>query len=259
MSEHRTGRWVHAKDALSAEAKEKIEAARLRDEARRTERVAAHGWPSDVECPDCGDTGIVPEQGEPCLCVVGWRVRAGREAKLRRVRVWESAPVPKRFRAYSLDGHPNREAAAAVLRWVEARDGSNLYVTGPVGVGKTGLAAGALRALVERDECSIGFWSVPDLMDRMRPNAPPPDPMEGCRAARWLVLDDLGAERPSDWVRERLYVLVNGRYEDERPTIVSSNCDLPTLEAAIGERTVSRLAESITVVALDGEDLRRRG
>jgi DNA replication protein DnaC len=75
---------------------------------------------------------------------------------------------------------------------------------------------------------------------------------------RWRChIDDLGAEKRSDWVLEQLYAIVNERYEAERSIIVTTNLiDIGELEQQIGERTVSRLSEVCETIALLGTDQR---
>jgi DNA replication protein DnaC len=71
-----------------------------------------------------------------------------------------------------------------------------------------------------------------------------------------LMIDDIGAEKVTDWVEEFVYMLVNNRYEDCVPTCFSSNLPLSELAEKIGDRTVSRIKEMCHVVKLDGEDKR---
>jgi len=235
-----------------------------RNAAERAERLAAGaerwGWPPDAACEHCGDTGVYPDTDDPCWCAVGQEERNQRSVRADIEARWDAA-VPVRFRRYRLDGAPNVAAAKAVRGWLDLGGGGtqtvpNLFLHGPVGTGKTGLAVGAMRALIERGMVPK-LWGVPTLLDRMRPGGDDDDPLARCVKVSVLVLDDLGVEKPSEWVRERLYVLLNGRYEAERPTIVTSNVDLVGLAAQIGERAVSRFAERVTVVKVFGTDLRR--
>lgn len=222
------------------------------------------GWSLDAECVNCGDTGKWPNSFHYCGCAAGEaRKLRDREASEREqfARRWERTGVPRRFHGYRLETAPDQVAAAAVRDWMGDRPvdgGENLLLTGPVGTGKTGLAVGALWVFHEVGQQGLQFVSVPYLLDGLRPEAEDPASLLACQRAIVLVLDDLGAEKPSDWVRERLYVLVNARYEQQLPTIATTNLDLTRLATNLGERTVSRFAESMTVVAMDGPD-RRRG
>jgi DNA replication protein DnaC len=72
-----------------------------------------------------------------------------------------------------------------------------------------------------------------------------------------LHLDDVGAERSSEWVLEQLYAIVNARYEEQRSMVITSNLEPPEVETQIGKRTVSRLYEMCSPVPLYGEDARR--
>ena len=76
-----------------------------------------------------------------------------------------------------------------------------------------------------------------------------------------LHLDDLGAEKRTEWVLEQLYAIVNERYETQRSIVVTTNLQEPELREQIGERTVSRLAEICDqfVIPLYGTDLRMTG
>ncbi len=266
MTEHRILRMVSTTDLVPRIAG-RYEATRRTNEEQRQNWIAeGHekwGWPLDAECPNCGDTGMWPKSIHRCGCRTGAaldaadRERKEREAEESR---WLSFGVPRRFRDLTLATSPHSAAVSAVRSWLEVdplADGRNLLLFGPVGTGKTCLAVGALRAYHGAGGGQAQFEVVPDMLDRMRPGTDLPDPMEYLQSVRLLVLDDLGVEKPSDWVRERLYVLLNARHGAELPTIVTSNTDLPGLAKQIGERAVSRFAESVTVVKVDGPDLRR--
>ena len=147
---------------------------------------------------------------------------------------------------------------------------AGLCLTGPTGVGKTHLAVGVLRALQSRHRMYGVFYSTTDLLRLIRAGYDPMlgtcDPKALTRAmeADLLVLDDLGAERPTDWVLDTLQMVIDTRYTNCRRTIVTSNhADLPaesgdpsSLEARIGFRIRSRLAEMCEFVDLGGCDHR---
>jgi DNA replication protein DnaC len=71
-----------------------------------------------------------------------------------------------------------------------------------------------------------------------------------------LHIDDLGAEKRSDWVLEQLYAIVDERYATNRSILVTTNMEVGALEEQIGERTVSRLAEMCDTLPLYGDDRR---
>ena len=76
-----------------------------------------------------------------------------------------------------------------------------------------------------------------------------------------LVLDDLGKEKPSEWVEETLYEIINARYVRRLPVIITTNVGLKAVETRYpwnGEAIVSRLFEMCAGVKVGGDDWRRR-
>lgn len=172
-----------------------------------------------------------------------------------RLRQWLWA-VPQRFSEAHLTDL-DEKVRAAVEAWAAAPDGRNLVLVGPTGTGKTHTAAAACRVLHDTG-WELRFVPVVELLDELRPGG-----REGALAeyadATLLLLDDLGAERPTDWTGERLYALVNRRWLEERPTVVTSNLTPEELETAVGPRVFSRLVgNDAVVVKLTGGDRRRR-
>jgi len=85
------------------------------------------------------------------------------------------------------------------------------------------------------------------------------DLLDEVNAPDLLVLDDLGAEKTSEWVNDRLYLIVNRRYESGKPVVVTTNLSLDELIRKVGERTVSRLCEICeTFAPFPDEDYRRK-
>lgn len=214
--------------------------------AYRIERCARFGWPDTVSCPACGDTGRNPDRPlSACLCPVGERLATERRHADR----WEKA-IPAAMRGWTLATAPDLSAAAAVSAWVDdypSADGvtPNLILYGRPGTGKTGLAIGALAALVDRG-VAVAFFVVADFLDRLRPQSPDPVQAATLRQAQRtavLVLDDLGAERPKDWGIERLYVVLNGRMNEGKPTIITTNLEDADLPEVLGERLLRRVVQ----------------
>ena len=84
------------------------------------------------------------------------------------------------------------------------------------------------------------------------------DLFDEAREVDLLVLDDLGAEKTSEYVTDRLYVLINGRYEYDKATLVTTNRSLKELQQQVGPRIVSRLCEMCVPIEFPPEDYRMR-
>lgn len=159
--------------------------------------------------------------------------------------------VPKRFEAAHVD-QLSGDLAEVAGEW----DGeSNVLLLGGVGTGKTHAAVAMARVRYE-DGCGVMFAPAVELLDDLRPNGPEGTMDRACEVDV-LVLDDLGSERPTDWTGERLYRLVNRRWLEERPTLVTANLSAEALEAAVGGRMFSRLWHGALAVEVAGEDRRR--
>jgi len=154
-----------------------------------------------------------------------------------------------------------------VARWIAAfranhRRAPSLLLLGPTGVGKTYQAFGALRAAVT---CELPLrWHAltsADLYASLRPRHghDTEAQLRVYRDAELLFVDDLGAAKPSEFVEETTYRLINARYEACRPSIFTSNLSVEALKETLGDRIVSRLAEMCTRVVLTGDDRRRSG
>lgn len=138
--------------------------------------------------------------------------------------------------------------------WAENPTG-NLVIVGPVGTGKTFAAWATLRRVFGHDTDVYGVGAV-DMFDMLRPGGDD-DLSNRLRDVGVLFIDDLGAHRESEWVDERLYALINHRWEQQRPVVLTANVpDVGGLKDLIGERAYSRLTGGATVVAMYGADRR---
>jgi DNA replication protein DnaC len=248
------------------------------------------GAPALARCPHCGGSGVTTQlvacfEGD-ALTDVEQRVAC--DCRQRAVECLAQANLPDgRFAQASLGSldwralRPTR-TAIALQRYVERSDqalaqGLGLTLTGYVGTGKTHVAVGLVRLA-----CGLGtracFYSLPDLLARLKatydddhgpfdcaqgrrrraPRERESDVLEALATVQLLALDDLGAARPNDWLRDRLYSLVNARYVAGRATIVTANEDLATLARCLGQRIVSRLAGASLELTFEGDDYRRR-
>jgi DNA replication protein DnaC len=224
-------------------------------------------------CPfgTCDGTGWIegPENVvRSCEC------RERRVAKAR-ARGVESV-IPPKYRGVSFDRPPVSDLSPAAVETIRTfvddisenlRLGRGIWLMGDVGTGKTTLAMLVSRLALEAGH-TVAIYSLPRLLSRIRRTYDAEageqsylEFFERLTSVDLLHLDDLGAEKSSDWVLEQLYAIVNDRYETQRSIVVTTNLQEPELREQIGERTVSRLAEICDqyVIPLYGADLRMTG
>jgi DNA replication protein DnaC len=231
---------------------------------------------SEAACPHgvCDGSGWIlgdDDVATPCEC------RAPRLAR-RRARGVASA-IPPRYRGVSFDRPPVSDMAsdkgrAPVLTAVRAfadsieenlDEGRGLWLMGDVGTGKTTLAMLVSKAAAEAGR-TVAIYSLPRLLARIRRTYDAESGedsylefFERLTSVDLLQIDDLGAEKRSDWVLEQLYAIVDERYESQRSMVVTTNLDQASLEEQIGPRTVSRLVEVCgDPLPLFGDDQRYR-
>lgn len=167
---------------------------------------------------------------------------------------WEQ--IPNRFR-WATVGDLTEPEARDIRAWAEATGPlPNLVLYGPTGTGKTHAAVAAARLRFDAGD-EVQFWPVVELLDGLRPGGDLEVWDRAVTDADTLILDDLGASRATDWTDERLYALINRRWLDERPTIVTTNLAPEDLMTAVGERIASRvLGCGAVVLGVGGPDRR---
>ena len=215
----------------------------------------------------CDGTGLMVDEetntASPCRCRPQ-RISSKRARAL-------SGVIPRRFTGVSFDRPPVTEIDSKLVfpvrRYVRSLDhnldaGKGLFIMGPVGTGKTTLAMLVSKHALEAGR-SVAIYSVPRLLGEIRrtydgeARRSDLELLDRLAAVDLLHLDDLGAERTSEWVLEQLYSIINARYEDGRSLIVTTNVGVDDLGKQIGERTVSRLAEMCEAIMLQGDDQRQ--
>ncbi|HEX8072213.1 MAG TPA: ATP-binding protein [Pyrinomonadaceae bacterium] len=223
-------------------------------------------------CPHCYGSGmeIVAGKGaRRCRCR-----EQNTQAKL-----LEAARIPRRYDQCSLHNYfpasnqgSQLKAFNYSFRLVREYPAveRGLLLNGPVGVGKTHLAVAILRGLVEKGVPAL-FCEFGSLLKEIQDSYNPVSKTSELKVlapvyqAEVLVLDELGASKPTDWVRDTMMQIIGTRYNDRRLTIFTTNyldtrrtpAD-ETLEDRIGARLRSRLYEMCKTVQIDGEDYRRR-
>ncbi len=242
--------------------------------AQRREEAAARG----VACLVCDDTGEVRREEAGRQLFLGWcHCAAGRAREIAaregvfRAGLDVALSIPERYRGLDLDTFPDQRSAALarVRRWLAERGPSDgLYLGGPFGRGKTVLAVACLRALAlaaaAAAESPYGvsaarlgrFVAVTDFLESLRPGeASERVAMHAYQRVRYLVLDDLGSERLTEWGADRLFEVINDRHGHLRPTLVTSNLTPKALAerwnaqvALAGDRILQRVLEGMTAV-----------
>jgi DNA replication protein DnaC len=226
-------------------------------------------------CQSCFGTGmqIVPGKGaRRCLC----------RTEGNRAKMIQAAHIPRRYvqcslqnyfpvqgKYYTIQGNAFRYAYT-LARTYPAVDRGLLFM-GPVGVGKTHLAVAIMRDLIEKKGITCLFYEFGALLKEIQNSYNPISQtselkvLEPVFQAEVLVLDELGASKPTDWVRDTMMQIINARYNDRKLTIFTTNyLDTrrserdETLEERIGVRLRSRLYEMCKTVMLEGEDYRKK-
>lgn len=157
----------------------------------------------------------------------------------------------KDFRAMSANDDAISAAEAAIF------DNQSIFIFGTVGTGKTLLACIIANELAFQNKPCL-FTNVPELLDSLRifpqrDDLPAADIQRYCRATR-LIVDDIGAEKITDWAREILFKLFNYRYNECLQTITTSNFSPQQLRKHLGERISRRiLHDAIVAEILKGE------
>jgi len=215
-----------------------------------------YGTAWHLDCTVCRDLDLAEEkqkrEEEEAFLVRPYRHHSAEEVEA----VLSEVGIPARFKT-------------ATVKRLEST-GDSLYLIGPRGTGKTHMAAAIIREIVldrtpkQRRATikNIKWISVPDLLLEIRATfrdgseRSEMEIIEEYSDCRILVLDDLGAEKTSEWSLQTLYTIIDRRYREERQTIITSNLSLDELAAQVDDRIASRLSELCRVVVLAGADRR---
>ncbi len=220
-------------------------------------------------CPHCGDTGWEFVEGKgvrPCICKKAARLD----------QLLAQANIPSRFAHCTFENFdaycPSLHRALMNARkFVEEYPLVNvgLLLLGSCGVGKTHLAVAALKEIIKKGIPGL-FYDFRDLLkeiqDSFNPNtrASELSILTPVFEAEILVLDELGASKPTEWVQETITHIINKRYNEKKITIFTSNyLDIPigtqyaeTLTERVGVRLRSRLHEMCRLTLMESDDYR---
>ncbi len=233
------------------------------------------------ECPDCGGSGwktveLADRQGVA-------RCQCHEQSKLQRL--IEAANIPPRYQECALENFAALTPKLSLAKTMASHFVENyplvdcgLLILGPCGVGKTHLAVSILQALILRHGVRCVFYDFRELVKSIQSSFNPVvkttewQILEPVLQSAVFILDDLGAERPTEWVRDTFAYIINHRYNQKRTTIITSNFEdresdrrilsngspVPgeeTLTDRIGLRMRSRLYEMCKVINISGAEL----
>ena len=214
---------------------------------------------------------------ETCVCPEGLAEEERRDSslpaakeragELHQIAAWGRASIPRRLRECRLWTWPSAQQHLKIVHRIQA-GGPSLFLHGPAGTGKSGLAVGyAWEALHKETVRSVRFVAVPDMLTELRatyaqysqqpPSTMAPDAQKGTATeiqvlrqysgTGLLMIDDLGAESVKDtgWLEDRLYQIIGTRHAQEAPTVITSNYTLDQLDDRLGERITWRIHELV--------------
>ena len=150
-----------------------------------------------------------------------------------------------------------RLAYSTALRFAEHPAGKWIVFEGTYGSGKTHLAAAIGNERLEHGEMVL-FITAPDLLDHLRGSYGRDAEMSynetfaRVRSADLLILDDLGVENPSEWSKEKLFQLLNHRYSERLPTVITTNTDIDRLDPRLRSRMLDmNVVQHVRITAPD--------
>ena len=226
--------------------------------------------------------GMIPvvdtSYGRFCHALRPCKHERNRRERMRIARLFASARIPRAYEGDTFEDYAvtdgNKGAVAAAHLMIAGEIGG-LFIHGIRGTGKTKLAA-----IIANEQARAGhpvlFASVPDLMADIRGSFKDNSTSETVQAVKetpFLVLDDLGSEKMSEWVGEQLFCIVNHRYDERLQTVVTSNYSPMEIIAHMatvdgrgnviddmqGQRIISRIYGMCERVEIRGADWRMRG
>ncbi|HEX8091170.1 MAG TPA: ATP-binding protein [Blastocatellia bacterium] len=222
-------------------------------------------------CSVCSGTGweLVPGKGvRPCHCL----------EQERQKKLLTAAHIPRRYAECTLQNyHPIKGNASQLRAFNYAHQlvreypavEHGLLFMGSVGVGKTHLAAAILRGLIDKQVPCL-FYEFGALLKEIQQSYNPISQtselsvLEPVYEAEVLVLDELGASKPTEWALDTVRQIISTRYNDRKLTLFTTNyfdicrgAEDETLEGRVGARIRSRLYEMCQTVIISGDDFRR--
>lgn len=233
-------------------------------------------------CPHCGQIRMLQTERLPNGIIIGYHCQCEREARLRVEeeiqkkeqleilrKVYKDAQIPRRYENCTIDNFEVRAEQAKAVHTIQRyineiskchQEGQGLVIYGAPGTGKTHLAVAILIAALQRNYTGI-FQNTLELMYLINAayqgvGYTEKEVLDSLRRADFLVLDDVGKGKWSETVEGRIYALINARYSEMLPTIITTNLNVQGLRDFAGQAVFDRLRDCCLFVPLEGESYR---
>lgn len=233
---------------------------------------------SQTECPKCGGTGWIWSRNEDGIpyceeCPCGIRKKIILQNQL------QFAEMPEMYRECTFANLRSNvyqspdsketfiQAAKAVKYWLEhigemQKQGMGLYIcSGVKGSGKTRLACSMANELMQKYQKSVKFTTSLGILEEIkstwsvRDNVTESKLIRDLTYADVLIIDDFGADSGKDWINEKFYGIINGRYVDRKITIFTSNYRISQLP--YDDRITNRILERSYEIPFPEESVRK--
>ncbi len=171
------------------------------------------------------------------------------------------------FKTFITD-NTNRAAYNKAIKFSETFEetkttGRGIFFTGSVGTGKTHLAAAIANYLINEKMIPVKFGNISTLLSEVRDTynseseKTEADVIKVLSNVQLLIIDDLGKEKATEWTNNIIYTIINNRYENYKPTVVTTNLSIKELDSKLGDATTSRIIEMCEGIKMDGMDYRK--
>lgn len=177
--------------------------------------------------------------------------------------------MPKTLDTFSVNHEWQRQKLATAMRYVENFDanqaaGRSIIMSGDAGTGKTHLACGIGQQVIRQYGASVCYATVYDVLQFVKGSFQKGADYTEAQAIRsfvnpaLLIIDEVGVTKTTEFELQTIFTVLNGRYEEQKPTIVISNLCFSELNQAMGERCIDRLRENGGIpMVFQGESYRK--